>query len=66
MAPSPILATNSPYGSISQGGIPTSSAISATGLSVACRAISSALGIGMSIFLRPAKWPPEAHVSAVQ
>jgi hypothetical protein len=29
-----------------------SSAISATGLSVACRAISSALGIGMSVFLR--------------
>ena len=45
MASRLILATYSPYGSISQGGIPISAAISAIGLSVACREISSALGI---------------------
>ena len=47
------MATNSPYGSLSQGGIPMSSAISATGLSVACRAISSALGMGKVVKREP-------------
>src|SRR6266702_2635346 len=48
MAPRSILATCSPYGSISQGGIPISAAISVTGLRVARREISSALGIAIS------------------
>ena len=42
-----IFATCSPYGWTSHGGIPMSSAISAIGLSVAARAISRAVGIGI-------------------
>ena len=53
MALRSILATCSPCCSMSQGGMPMSSAISVIGLSVACRAISSAVGIAMSGNLRP-------------
>jgi hypothetical protein len=42
-----IFATCSPCCSVSQGGMPTSSAISVIGLSVACREISSAVGMAM-------------------
>src|ERR1035437_11065140 len=53
MAARSILATCSPYGSVSQGGIPISAAISATGLSVACRGISSAVGMAIVLTTFP-------------